>query len=797
MENSKLRVIHKSLIFDAVKEGEETYLSEVLRALEEKYKKKESQVKLILTWLSSKLCCGENEQNKIKDDSKEIEANKNEDKEQLEENVNKDDPQEKKDNLEEETDNDNQQEKVDSLETGNVINAEETEESLEDDKNNEEEKETEKQSSDETLVAHLQELEDAHVQFAKKTAEASNHEEVKKEIEDMKDRVGDLKNGVITGDAEKETPLWDAVNEEGDTCLHISTLLNKPEVTKMLLKAGANVNIENPKGETALHNACRHGAIDEATSLIEKGANLVLNKKNETPALENLLFENQDVEKVKNLMSAIHNSNDKVKFLKKIFEENVMLFKMQNPALIRAVVDTDEPDEDLAHFVNLQDPMNNNNTGLHLACQRSCHASASWLLKAGGYKLKANGGAFTPSLETLFTKEKSLEITDHLVRGLIRKASMNLLPPEEAIRYLQKEQTGGFSLLNLVEDRSWFDELTAADGVGVEIAELAPTMGAQFANWLLAKTEQEDWEKKSVYEHLLEPNRGGKIALAHFTDSSVYNKVAEAVGAEEMAEAASYMGPEFANWMLVKTEEENLDKEEVFRGIVEVNDWGKTALVHFADSRTWEKVAEVVGADIAKSASAMGPEFTQWLLLKIDQDGWNEKQVYWELVEVNGACKAALAHCADKNFWEKVSEVVGVNIVKSVVAMPLAFTEWLEQKVKEDKDKVYQLLCQATREHQTALSNPSLRAPMWTKLSTWAPEKGLHFLIENNDLKEALKTWQTTLAADIDEENEEEAEELVQTLIEKKGGLVKLLGDDNDLESAVQQWNERNKQLSE
>ena len=39
MENSKLRVIHKSLIFDAVKEGEETYLAQVLSALEEKYKK--------------------------------------------------------------------------------------------------------------------------------------------------------------------------------------------------------------------------------------------------------------------------------------------------------------------------------------------------------------------------------------------------------------------------------------------------------------------------------------------------------------------------------------------------------------------------------------------------------------------------------------------------------------------------------------------------------------------------------------------------------------------------------------
>ena len=81
MENSKLRVIHKSLIFDAVKEGEETYLSEVLRALEEKYKKKENKVKLTLAWLFSKLGCGKTEenleQNKNKDDSQ---GNKNEDK---------------------------------------------------------------------------------------------------------------------------------------------------------------------------------------------------------------------------------------------------------------------------------------------------------------------------------------------------------------------------------------------------------------------------------------------------------------------------------------------------------------------------------------------------------------------------------------------------------------------------------------------------------------------------------------------------------------------------------------------
>ena len=41
VENSKLRVVHKSLILDAVKEGEETFLKEVLVALKEKYKKRE------------------------------------------------------------------------------------------------------------------------------------------------------------------------------------------------------------------------------------------------------------------------------------------------------------------------------------------------------------------------------------------------------------------------------------------------------------------------------------------------------------------------------------------------------------------------------------------------------------------------------------------------------------------------------------------------------------------------------------------------------------------------------------
>ena len=144
VETSTWRVIHRSIIFSAVKEGEETYLAEVLKALQEKYLKKESKVKLMLAWMSSKLaCCGKTqenldllEENKSKDAKKETDA-------YLEENKNKDDKKETDANLEANKDKE-------QLE-GNFK------------KNNKKEKkelfeadaERENQSADDTLVAHL------------------------------------------------------------------------------------------------------------------------------------------------------------------------------------------------------------------------------------------------------------------------------------------------------------------------------------------------------------------------------------------------------------------------------------------------------------------------------------------------------------------------------------------------------------------------------------------------------------------------------------------------------------------
>ena len=45
------------------------------------------------------------------------------------------------------------------------------------------------------------------------------------------------------------------------------------------------------------------------------------------------------------------------------------------------------------------------------------------------------------------------------------------------------------------------------------------------------------------------------------------------------------------------------------------------------------------------------------------------------------------------------------------------------------------------------------------------------------------------------QERGEEGAELVRTLIKKRGVLVKLLHNDDDLRSAVQLWNEKNENL--
>ena len=154
----------------------------------------------------------------------------------------------------------------------------------------------------------------------------------------------------------------------------------------------------------------------------------------------------------------------------------------------------------------------------------------------------------------------------------------------------------------------------------------------------------------------------------------------------------------------------------------------------------------------------------------------------------------------DTSGWNKVAAAVGEDIAELTATLPREFLEWLVSKTEEenwDKTTVYNGLCQVNKEGKTAISLLDLAMPMWTRLSMWA-KKGLQLRVENKDLGEALKIWhKSTLDPDVGEEREEEGAELVRTLIGRRGVLVKLIRNHDDLRPAVQLWNVKNENLGE
>ena len=259
------------MIHDAIKEGDEEFLAEVLEALNKKYGQSEDSLEAYV---------------------------KREDKTErnicIEEETTNYGNRKESENIIEASNQESSEEHLVEEDTKGTQNEEESKESLEKDKvedenSNSDERRVEdepegKKGQSEALATNLQELENAFVHFARNTKDGKTSENHEKELSnkeaiseclrkvlDMKDTIGDLKNEVIAGDTKKESRLWDAPNEIGETPLLVTTSLNKSVLTNMLLNCNPNVNIQNADGDTALHNTARHEAIEEATRIIEMG----------------------------------------------------------------------------------------------------------------------------------------------------------------------------------------------------------------------------------------------------------------------------------------------------------------------------------------------------------------------------------------------------------------------------------------------------------------------------------------------------------------------------------------------
>ena len=128
-----------------------------------------------------------------------------------------------------------------------------------------------KENQEEILTKGLQKLEDAIVCFSKEVGdeiEASPHQEISAEVEDMRERIIFFKDE-LEGEKKSVAPLWDTPNEQGDTALHLSVALKNPEATSLLLDFQVDPNIPDRNGKTPLHLACDQVDIEQATKLVK------------------------------------------------------------------------------------------------------------------------------------------------------------------------------------------------------------------------------------------------------------------------------------------------------------------------------------------------------------------------------------------------------------------------------------------------------------------------------------------------------------------------------------------------
>ena len=178
----------------------------------------------------------------------------------------------------------------------------------------------------------------------------------------------------------------------------------------------------------------------------------------------------------------------------------------------------------------------------------------------------------------------------------------------------------------------------------------------------------------------------------------------------DIAKSAPHMGPEFSEWLLSMTDEVGWKKSEVYGCLIQMNNEGKTALSHFADSNIWNKVAAVLEVVIAQSASAMGPAFSDWLLVKAGQEGWDKNVVHRCLMKQNKDGKSSYdrLNLVDSSSWNKVAAVVGVKIAELAPTMGAQFADWLLAKTEQEdweKKSVYEHLVKPNGEGKIALAH--------------------------------------------------------------------------------------------
>jgi ankyrin repeat protein len=119
----------------------------------------------------------------------------------------------------------------------------------------------------------------------------------------------DLQTAVITDNAnavKQHIAAGTDLNEKdpfgGSSPLITAAVFNKPEMAKLLIDAGADMNFQNNDGSTALISAAFFGRPEIVRMLLDKGADKTIKNKYNTTALDNVTAPFAEVKDVYDMM---------------------------------------------------------------------------------------------------------------------------------------------------------------------------------------------------------------------------------------------------------------------------------------------------------------------------------------------------------------------------------------------------------------------------------------------------------------------------------------------------------------
>jgi len=118
---------------------------------------------------------------------------------------------------------------------------------------------------------------------------------------------GELINAAKSGNYKKTRDLVSAQSlkertEDGKSALHLAAFMGHQKIVKLLLSAGADVNLQDVDGATALHKACHAFSPASVKILLDNGADPNITTKSGILAIHNAAG-NGDIEAIKLLLN--------------------------------------------------------------------------------------------------------------------------------------------------------------------------------------------------------------------------------------------------------------------------------------------------------------------------------------------------------------------------------------------------------------------------------------------------------------------------------------------------------------